>query len=150
MKNDDTPKTALADATRPAQRIHPASNATLPRLVSRLYRGARPGARARILAALTRPLGSLGLAAIASGAFAGIAARRRGADTIEIGLDEAGRFTSEQVLDLSRFVEQVDPDVLQHLASDVIASPAGFTAFGIAVALLVLRAHRRARRDGGG
>lgn len=120
--------------------------AMLPRLVSRLYRGARPGARARILAALTRPLGSLGLAAIASGAFAGIAARRRGAG-VEIGLDEAARFTSDQVLELSRFVEQVDPDVLQHLASDVVASPAGFTAFGVAVALLVLRARRRPRRD---
>lgn len=124
------------------------TDATPPRLVSRLFRGARPGARARVLQALVRPLGPLGLAAVAAGAFAGIAARRHGGGA-DIGLDEAARFSGEQVLELSRFVEQVDPDVLQHLASDVLASPAGFTAFGIAAALLVLRRHRGARRPGG-
>lgn len=133
-------KTSL---TQPADvQAAQAAPATLPRLVSRLFRGARPGAQARLLAMLVRPLGSLGLAAVASGAFAGIAARRRGA-VVEIGLDEVGRFTGDQVLELSRFVEQVDPDALQLLASDIVASPAGFTAFGIAAALLVLRAHRR-------
>lgn len=110
----------------------------LPRLVSRLYRSARPVARVRVLGTLTRPLGCLGLAAIASGAFAGIAARRRGA-AVEIALDEVGRFTGDQVLELARFVEQVNPQAIQQLASDVVASPAGFTAFGIAAALLVLR-----------
>lgn len=132
-----------ADAPLAEADAAPASRPT--RLVSRLYRGAQPGARVRVLVALVQPLGSLGLAAVASGAFAGIAARRRGAGA-DIGLDEAARFTGDQVLELSRFVEQVDPDVLQHLASDVLASPAGFTALGIAAALLVLRRHQRRPR----
>lgn len=129
-----------------AHRTDSHTDTTPPRLVSRLFRSARPGARARVLEALVRPLGSLGLTAVAAGAFAGIAARRHGG----IGLDEAARFSGDQVLELSRFVEQVDPDVFQHLASDVLASPAGFTAFGIAAALLVLRRSRRARRQDGG
>lgn len=120
-----------------------------PRLISRLYRGARPGARAGMLAALIRPLGPLGLAAVASGAFAGFVTRRRGAGA-DVGLEEAGRFTSSQVLELARFVEQVDPDVFQNMVSDIIASPAGFTAFGVAVAFLVQRlCNRSGRREVG-
>lgn len=134
MEPTSFPSTAPAD---PPHRPDPHA-VRLPRLVSRLYRSARPGARARLLVLLTRPLGSLGLAAIASGAFAGLAARRRGA-TVEIAAEEVGRFTSEQVLELARFVEQVDPQAIQALASDIVASPAGFTAFGFAAALLVLR-----------
>lgn len=114
----------------------------LPHLISRLYRGALPRTRACMLAALMRPLGSLGLAAVASGAFAGFVAQRRGG-ALESGfeprLDEVARITSEQVFELSHFVEQVDPEVLRRLASELIASPTGITAFGVAVALLVLR-----------
>ena len=110
----------------------------LPRVVTRLYLCAQPPARARMLATLTRPLGSLGLAAVASGAFWGFVVRRRGAGT-DLGLGDVGQFTNGQVLELSRVVEQVDPGVFQQVASDIVASPAGVSAFGIALALLVLR-----------
>lgn len=118
----------------------------MPRLISRLYRGAVPSARAAVLTTLMRPLGSLGLAAVASGAFAGFAARRRGAQ-VEVGAEEASRYTSDQVLELARFVEQVDADVFQQVLGSVVDSPAGFTAFGVAAALLALRWYRR--RGGG-
>ena len=114
----------------------------VPRLISRLYRTADPRARAGILTALIRPLGPLGLSAVASGAFASLVARRREAG-IEVGLEDAGRYTSEQVLELARFVEQVDADVFQQVVGSVVDSPAGFTAFGVAAALLALRWYRR-------
>lgn len=116
----------------------PGGTGRVPRLISRLYRNADPAGRAGILTALMRPLSPLGLAAVASGAFAGFVARRRGAP-IDVGLDEAGRFTSDQVLELARFVEQVDIDAFRQAVSGIVASPAGYTAFGVAVALLVLR-----------
>lgn len=131
----DDPKAVSAAAD-------PGGSARVPRLISRLYRSADPAARAGLLAALMQPLGPLGLAAVASGAFAGFVTRRRGPG-IEVGLDEAGRFTSDQVFELARFVEQVDVDALRAAVGSVVASPAGYTAFGVAVALLVLRWVRR-------
>ena len=127
--------------------VHAETSATqplggMPRLISRMYRGAGPSARAAVLAMLMRPLGSLGLAAVASGAFAGFAARRR-SGAIEVGVEEASRYTSDEVLELARFVEQVDADVLQQVLGSAVDSPAGFTAFGVAAALLALRWHRR-------
>lgn len=118
----------------------------IPRLISRLYRAADLRARAGILAALIEPLGSLGLAAVASGAFAGYAVRRRDAG-IEVGLEDAGRYTSEQVFELARFVEQVDADAIRAVVGSVVDSPAGYTAFGVAVALLVLRWYRHRSGD---
>lgn len=108
------------------------------RLVCRLYRGADPAARAGMLATLMRPLGPLGLAAVASGAFAGFVTRRRGV-VVDIGADEVSRFSIEQVHELARFVEQVDAGTLQQLMAQVVASPNGFSAFGAAAALLALR-----------
>lgn len=119
----------------------------VPRLISRLYRTADLPARADILAALIKPLGSLGLAAVASGAFAGFVQRHRGA-SLQIGLEEAGRYSSAQVLELARFVEQVDAEAFQQVAGMALDGAAGFTAFGMAIALLVVRQYRRQRRDG--
>lgn len=113
----------------------------IPHLISRLYRSADLPARAGILAALIRPLGPLGLAAVASGAFAGFVTRRREGG-IEIGPDDVGRYTSEQVLELARFVEQVDAGTFQLVIGSVVDSPAGYTAFGVALALLALRWYR--------
>jgi hypothetical protein len=94
-----------------------------------------------MLAALMRPLGSLGLAAVASGAFAGFVTRRHGT-SLEVGFEEANRYTSDQVFELARFVEQVDADAFREVVGMIVASPVGVTAFGVAVALLVLRWHR--------
>jgi len=122
---------------------NPAQAGDAPRLVSRLYRSADPAARAGILSALMRPLGPLGLAAVASGAFAGFVARRRGA-AVEVGADEVGRFTSEQVFELAHFVQQVDATAFVRAVTGIAASPAGLTAFGLALALLLLRRYRGA------
>ncbi|MDH4059409.1 MAG: hypothetical protein OEU94_01210 [Aquincola sp.] len=118
----------------------------MPRLISRLYRAADLPARAGMLSVLIRPLGPLGLAAVASGAFASLLHRHRGAG-IEVGVEEAGRFDSAQVFELARFVEQVDTEVFQQVVGRVLGSPAGFTAFGVAVAMLVVRQYRRRGRD---
>jgi hypothetical protein len=136
--SDQAKSAAAAGDRRLANRV--------PHLISRLYRTANLPARAGILAALIKPLGPLGLAAVASGAFAGFVQRQRGTG-IEIGLDEASRYSAAQVLELARFVEQVDADAFAQVVAMVLDGPAGFTAFGVAIAMLVVRRYRLQRRD---
>lgn len=109
-----------------------------PRLVARLYAAAGVPLRARLLACLMRPLGPLAMAGVAAGAFAGFLSRRDAASTI-IDLDEAARVSTAQVLELARFVEQVDPQALEHFAGLVSGSPLGLAAFSSAALVLLYR-----------
>jgi hypothetical protein len=122
--------------------------ARLPRLISRLYAAADIPSRARILAGLMRPLGTLGLAAVAAGAFADFASRQRGGH-VQVGIEEAGRYSTEQVFELAQFVQQVNPEALQRVAHFAASSPTHFTAFGVGVALVVLRWFQRRSAAGG-
>ena len=109
----------------------------VPRLVARLYSSADQPLRASLLACLTQPLSSLGLAAVAAGAFARLlfAGGADGAGSIE----EAAQFTSGQILELARFVEQVSPQALQQFAALVARSPVAGAAFGASAVVLLLR-----------
>lgn len=108
------------------------------RLVTRLYRAASAPLRARMLACLLRPLSPLGLVAVASGAFGSLLYRwsDRGAG---IPLEEVGRFSNDQVLDLVRFVEQVSPDAVQQIASLFTENPVSMAAFSASAAILLVR-----------
>jgi hypothetical protein len=110
-----------------------------PRLVARLYAAAGVPLRARLLACLMRPLGPLAVAGIAAGAFAGFLPRRDAAH-MTIDLDAAARVSTAQVLELARFVEQVDPQALQHFAGLMSASPLGLATVSSAALVLLYRA----------
>jgi hypothetical protein len=118
------------------------------RLVSRAYGAASAPLRATMLACLVRPLGALGLVAVASGAFAGLL-RRGGARATGPSLDEVGSYSNDQIFQLVRFVEQVSPDAIQQVASLLADSPVGMAAFGAAATMLLVRAtrHREPTRD---
>lgn len=118
-------------------------------LVAHLYALADLPMRARMLADLMRPLGTLGLAAVAAGALVRFA-RRDAVAGMAVALDDAARYTAQQVLELASFVEQVDADIVQQVATQVIDQPAGIAAVGLAVGLVWLRTtcrqpHRLAR-----
>ena len=113
-----------------------------PRLVGRLYASAAPGLRSRMLACLLRPLGILGVAGAAAGAFAH-ALHRSEADT-GIALD-AARYSADQVRELTHFVEQVDPQVLQQLVGLLSESSFGVAAFSAAALALLHRIATRPR-----
>ena len=85
---------------------------TASRLISRLYVAANRPLRAKLLACLLRPLSPLGLVAIAAGAFGGFL-HRSDAGGLRIAIDDVSRFSSEQIGELARFVEQVSPEALQ-------------------------------------
>ncbi len=113
------------------------------RLASRLYDGAGAVQRSRIVTTLAKPLGTLALVAVASGAFAGLLTRL-GSDAVA-GAEELAGFTREQVFELARFVEQVSPDALQQAAGAIADNPVGVSALGAAAAVLLASAmHARA------
>ena len=108
-------------------------------LVARLYRTADPPLQARLLACLVRPLSPLALVAVAAGAFAGFLQRGDSAGSQRAGIG-AVRYSQDQVMELARFVEQVQPQALQEFAALVAGAAAA--GFNRAAALLLLRTLR--------
>jgi hypothetical protein len=116
----------------------------IPRLITRLYTTCDEGLRATVLACLLRPLGSLGIAAIAAGAFAGFV-QRRTAEGVRVSIDDVSRFSSDQIVELVRFVAQVSPEALQQVADTLAAHAVGVSAFSAPAVVLLLRALDRSR-----
>ena len=86
-------------------RRSPRARSALPELVADAYRGAAAPVRRKLLERLLRPVGSLALAAIASGAFSAFLLR-------PVALDDVARISADQMAELARFVEQCNPEVL--------------------------------------
>jgi hypothetical protein len=119
------------------------------RLVSRLYGGSSAPLRARVLACLVRPLGSLALSAVASGAFAQFLYRRREAGP-DIRIEDLAGYSNDQIFELARFVEQVSPDAIQQVAGLLTDHLVGASAFSAAVAMLLMRVVRGLRQKKAG
>src|SRR4051812_32226724 len=117
------------------------------RLLGRLYGSANLALRTRLVACLLRPLGSLGVAAVAAGAFT-IVLTRRGAGGLGVAMGDVAGFSKEQVAELARFVEQVSPEALQQAAGLVFENRIGVGAFTASVALLLALDLRRASLAG--
>ena len=118
------------------------------RLMARLYDSASLSLRTRLLTCLLRPLGALGVAAVAAGAFT-VVLTRQGAGGLGIAVAGAAQFSKEQVAELARFVEQVSPEALQQAASLVFDNSyrvGGFTASVAVLLALELRHATRGRR----
>lgn len=119
------------------------SSGRAARLMARLYGSANLALRTRLVACLVRPLGSLGVAAVAAGAFT-VVLSRRGAGGFAVAMADVADFSKEQVAELARFVEQVSPEALQQAAGLVFENPIGVGAFTASVALLLALELRRA------
>ena len=113
-------------------------------LVARLYASANAALRKRLVACLVRPLGPLALAGVAAGAFSAVLSRG-GAGTRSIAIGDVARFSKEQVGELARFVEQVQPEALGQAAALFVDNPFGIGAFSASVALLLALELRRSR-----
>lgn len=121
-------------ARRPGKPADP-----LPRLITRMVAASKGALRARLIQRLLTPLGTLGLAAIAAGAFAGFL-QRRGAEGLRVSVEEAARYSGEQIAELVRFVGQVSPEALQAVANLIADNPVGLTAFSASAMVLLIRA----------
>ncbi|MEO5695536.1 MAG: hypothetical protein ABIQ60_00215 [Burkholderiaceae bacterium] len=111
---------------------------TIARLISRLYRSADDSVRARTLACLLRPLGTLSLAAVAAGAFGRYIGQGRGVDQ-PIDLVGAVTHSREQIMELARFVHQVNPQVIEQVTDLMAENALGMAAFSASVAVLLYR-----------
>ena len=123
-------------ATSPAAPAATSADGRAARLMARIYASANLALRTRLIACLLRPLGSLGVAAVAAGAFT-IVLSRRGAGGLGVAMADVAQFSKEQVAELARFVEQVSPEALQQAAGMVFESSYGVGAFTASVALLL-------------
>jgi hypothetical protein len=129
---------AMKKPERPAHHRRLRRRTAPARLVSRLYRAAGPEVRARLLGCLLRPLGPLGIAAVAAGAF-GSFLYRGSIETASFTLAELTRYSSEQIFELARFVEQTSPDALVDLARMLVEQPMGIAGFSASVVVLLVR-----------
>jgi len=129
---DDVPDPAVAAAVPSPAAVH----GRAPRLLARLYGSANHVLRSRLVVCLVRPLGPLALASVAAGAFTALLSRSA-AGGLSIAIDDAARFSQEQVAELARFVEQVQPDALVQAARLAAAHPTGVGAFSASVAVLL-------------
>jgi hypothetical protein len=108
------------------------------RLVARLFAAAGNPLRVKLLRCLMRPLGTLGAAGVAAGAFAAFLNRHSSAEP-QIDADAVARVSSQQVVELAHFVEQVDPQALQQFASLASGSSLAMATFSAAVLVLLYR-----------
>ncbi len=108
------------------------------RLVARIYRYANAPLRAEMLACLLRPLGTLSLVAVASGAFATLL-QRDGAALVDIPREMAARFSSEQILELTLFVHKVNPGAFEQLTALLSVGPTGAVALSASALILLCR-----------
>ncbi|HEX4232685.1 MAG TPA: hypothetical protein VH041_00130 [Caldimonas sp.] len=119
-----------------------AASGRAARLVVRLYDSANQALRTRLVACLVRPLGPLALAGVAAGAFTAVLARGS-AGGLSVVIGDVARFSKDQIAELARFVEQVQPEALLQAAQLVADNPIGLGTFSAAVALLIAVELRR-------
>lgn len=111
---------------------------TVARLISRVYRTASGPLRADMLTCLLRPLGTLSLVAVASGAFARLL-QYNGAAPDHVALDEVWRFSSSHIFELALFVHEENPEALQQVASLLTQDATGLTALSASALVLLYR-----------
>jgi hypothetical protein len=116
------------------------------RLVSRVYVAASAPLRADMLACLLRPLSTLSLVAVASGAFARLL-QRDGSVPEQVPLEDVTRYSSDQIFDLAQFVHEGNPEVLRQLAALLADHPLGVTALSASALLLLYRRWRAGPAD---
>jgi hypothetical protein len=113
----------------------PARN--IPELVSAVYDEAPAPLRTHLLECLVRPLGPLALVAVAGGAFRHLLYRLR-RDAVPISLRDTSRVTPEQVLELTLYVEQCNPDALLRIGALIADRPVGVLTMSGAALLTAL------------
>lgn len=99
-----------------------AREALLSQLVSDVYQEAPPTLRAKLLECLICPLPPLGLVAVAAGAFGGFLHRERWGQ-VNVTIEDALRFSAQQVFELANFVGQFEPEALRQMTALMTENP---------------------------
>jgi hypothetical protein len=125
------------------------SDLSVPRLIGRVYESAPLTLRARIIEQLMRPLGVLGLMAVANGIFAGIRLRDRTAFP-RVALEDATVVRPSDVVALADWAQQVSGEAIEGLTKVISTSPvlSSSAAAAILVSLLMRRSNDAKHRQG--
>ena len=138
---DEMPE-PLTPIARAAGRARAARGANAnSRLVARLFNAAAAPLRISLLRCLMRPLGTLGAAGVAAGAFVAFVDRRGAEAPIDAeAVSQVSQLSGQQIYELAHFVEQVDPQALQQFANLASGSSLAMaTSFSAAALLLLYR-----------
>lgn len=115
----------------------------IPELIAEVYRTATSPLRVTLLECLLRPVGPLGLVAIAAGAF-GEFLRRGNTTRLSVSPEDASHVSADQMLELARYVEQCNPETFTQIASLLTESPVGIAGLGGSLLLIAVQAwHNR-------
>jgi len=145
----DTPIPIAAAVVNQAPPLPEPREANVPALVAALYDEAPVGLRQRLLNHLLRPVGPLALAAVATGAFASLLPHERWSGAYA-QLDDVLRIRPDQVLDLTRYVQQKSPEMLMRLPEIIASSPVALGTLSGVLLLTALRARQRERKPARG
>jgi len=113
--------------------------ALLPLWVSGLYAEAGADFKAKLLECLMRPMGALGLVAVASGVFAALR-NRHGWQRLQVTVEDTGAVSADHVYQLASYLHQATPEVFQQVAALLTDNPAALTTVS---GVLLLQALRR-------
>jgi hypothetical protein len=149
MISMDTPTPIAAAVVSEVPALPEPREANVPVLVAALYGEAPIGLRQRLLNHLLRPVGPLALAAVATGAFASLLPHGRWSGAYA-QLDDALRIRPDQVLDLTRYVQQKSPEMLLRLPEIIASSPMALSTLSGVLLLTALRARQRDRKPARG
>ena len=94
--------------------------------------------RARALRRLLMPVGPLALMVLAGGAFAKYVEYARWS-RISVSIDDAARVTSSEIVELVRYVEQSNPNILEQVMAMLSRDATTMTALGASVAAIVMQ-----------
>lgn len=113
---------------------------SVPKLIGQVYESAPLTLQARIIEQLMRPLGVLGLMAVANGIFVGIRLRDRSAFP-GVALEDATAVRPSDVVALADWAQQVSSEAIDGLMKVISTSPvlASSAAAAILISVLVRR-----------
>ena len=137
---------AVADSN-PAGQLVPETE--IAELVGRVYETAPIAERSRLVSHLIRPLGVLGLFAVANGIFAKVWFRSSYPD-LQVRPEDAQNVRTSDVIALVDYLQQARVETVDGLAQWLGTSPVlvGSAAAALLVSLLVQRASHRRVDDG--
>jgi hypothetical protein len=132
------PPTPMSQQSIAAVPAGPNREIVLSRLYANFYCDAEPSLRARTLECLLRPISPLALVAVAAGAFSPFLHREQWG-RLSVPIEVAMRFSSEQIFELARFVDQFQPEAFSQVAGLLVDNPVCLSTLTATLLLTAVR-----------
>lgn len=118
----------------------PPDTALLPLWTAGLYREAGSELKARLMACLMRPMGALGLVAVAGGVFAAVR-HRHGWSQLQVTPEDTQQITADHIFQLASYLQEAAPQAFVQLGQLLTDQPAALaTVSGVLLWQLLRRA----------